>query len=138
MDLVTAIKAPIAPPVAIPGLTHNFVQWLSITALENEYATLPPSYDQIFSLTVRAPVQRLLIAYTVDLIRVLRELFDITLRPDAKLVTTWRDLKEAFETYEQSHSRQHIHRSICSKSSQDGWIVTASDIRKKLRELVNI
>ena len=96
------------------------------------------SCDPILILTVmdRAPVQRLLIAYTVDLIRVLRELFDITLRPDAKLVTTWRDLKEAFETYEQSHSRQHIHRSICSKSSQDGWIVTASDIRKKLRELL--
>ena len=88
-------------------------------------------------LTSRAPVQRLLFAYTVDLIRVLRELFDITLRPDSKPVITWPDLKEACETYEQSPSRRHIHKSICSYTSQDGWILTANDLSNKLRELLN-
>ena len=38
VDLVIADDA-IAPPVAILGLTFNFVQWLSTTVLENEYAT---------------------------------------------------------------------------------------------------
>jgi len=118
VDLVTA-DDPVAPPVAILGLTFNFVQWLSTTVLENE-----------------APVQRLLIAYTVDLIRVLRELFDITLRPGSNLATTWPDLKEAFETYERSPSRRQIHRSICTNTPQDGWIVTPTDIRTKLRELL--
>jgi len=122
VNLVTA-PAPdelIAPPVAILGLTFKFVQWLSTSVLVNE-----------------APVQRLLFAYTVDLIRVLRELFDITLRPDAELTTTWPDLKEAFETYERSPSRRHIHKSICSYTPQDGWILTAKDLTNKLRELLN-
>jgi hypothetical protein len=95
------------------------------------------SCDLILILAAdRAPVQRLLIAYTVDLIRVLRELFDITLRPGSNLATTWPDLKEAFETYEQSPSRRYIHESICSNTPRDGWMVTASDIRKKVRELL--
>jgi len=55
VSLVTAASAPIAPPVAILGLTYIFLQWLSTTVLEN----LPD-------------VQHLLIAYTVDLISVLR------------------------------------------------------------------
>jgi len=119
VDLVTATEAPIAPPVAILGLTFKFVQWLSTTVLEKE-----------------PPVQRLLFAYTVDLIRVLRELFDITLRPGQNLAITWPDIKEAFETYERSPSRRQIHKSICSMTPQDGWIVTPSDIRAKLRELL--
>ena len=97
---------------------------------------IAPSYDQIFSLMVRAPVQRLLIAYTVDLIRVLRELFDFALRPGSKLTIAWSDVREALETYARSPSRQDIHRSICSNALQDGWIVTASDVGKKLRELL--
>ena len=88
-------------------------------------------------LTDRAPVQRLLFAYTVDLIRVLRELFDITLRPNAELTTNWSDLKEAFETYQRSPSRQYIHKSICSYTPHDGWILTANDLTNKLRELLN-
>jgi hypothetical protein len=70
----------------------------------------------------------------VDLIRVLRELFDVTLGADAKLTTNWSDLKEAFERYERSPSRQHIHKSICSYTPPDGWILTANDLSNKLRE----
>jgi len=120
VNLVTSSNELIAPPVAILGLTFQFVQWLSTTVLVNE-----------------APVQRLLFAYTVDLIRVLRELFDITLRPDAELTTNWPDLKEAFETYERSPSRRQIHTSIRSYTQRDGWILTPNDIHNKLRELVN-
>ena len=40
VSLVTAASAPIAPPVAILGLTYLFVQWLSTAVLENMYATL--------------------------------------------------------------------------------------------------
>jgi len=120
VNLVTTTDELIAPPVAILGLTFPFVQWLSTTVLVNE-----------------APVQRLLFAYTVDLIRVLRELFDITLRPNAEFTTNWSDLKEAFETYERSPSRRHIHKSICSYTPQDGWILTANDLCNKLRELLS-
>jgi hypothetical protein len=87
-------------------------------------------------MMARPSVQRLLIAYTVDLISVLRELFDLTLQPDKALATTWQELKEAFEAYERSPSRQRIHKSICSKSAQGEQIVTADDIREKVRDLV--
>jgi len=119
VSLVTAASAPIAPPVAILGLTYIFVQWLSTAVLENI-----PS------------VQRLLIAYTVDLISIMRELFDLTLQPNKVLATTWQELKEAFEAYERSPSRQRIHNSICSRSTQGEQIVTADGIREKIRDLV--
>ena len=37
VSLVTAASAPIAPPVAILGLTYIFLQWLSTSVLENMY-----------------------------------------------------------------------------------------------------
>jgi hypothetical protein len=120
VSLVTAASAPIAPPVAILGLTYIFLQWLSTTVLEN----IPE-------------VQRFLIAYTVDLISVLRELFDLTLQPALALTTTWQELREAFETYERSSSRQRIHGIICSKSPQGEQILTADGINEKVRVLVN-
>ncbi|KAH8986813.1 hypothetical protein EDB86DRAFT_2832575 [Lactarius hatsudake] len=112
VELVTAAPAPIAPPVAILGLSYLFVKWLSTTHLESI-----PS------------VQRLLIAYTVDLVGVLRELFDITLRPDLALTTTWKELQVAFESYERSYSRQHIHNSIYSNTAR-GQQMTVEDISK--------
>ncbi|KAH8986799.1 hypothetical protein EDB86DRAFT_3245998 [Lactarius hatsudake] len=98
VKLATA-SAPIVPPVAILGLSYTFVEWLSTTLLEEV-----PS------------VQRLLIAYVVDLVGVLRELFDITLRPDLALTPTWKELQAAFESYERSYSRQRIHNSIYSNT----------------------
>ncbi len=87
---------------------------------------------------VRPAVQRLLIAYTVDLISVLRELFDITLRPELALTTTWTELKEAFETYERSFSRQRIHNNISSKTPRGEQMLTADDISKKVRDLLEV
>ncbi|KAH9168560.1 hypothetical protein EDB89DRAFT_2245147 [Lactarius sanguifluus] len=101
VELVTAAPEPIAPPVAILGLSYIFVKWLSTTHLEST-----PS------------VQRLLIAYTVDLVGVLKELFDVTLKPDLALTPTWKELQMAFEVYERSYSRQRIHNSIYSDTTQ--------------------
>ncbi|KAH9045199.1 hypothetical protein EDB85DRAFT_2270248 [Lactarius pseudohatsudake] len=110
----------IAPPVAILGSVDIFVQWLSTTVLENV-----PS------------VQRVLIAYTVDLVSVLVELFGITLRPEFAFMTTWTELQTAFEAYEGSPSRQRIRESICSKTTRDDEkILTAGGISRKLRELL--
>ena len=39
VSLATAASAPIAPPVAILGLTYIFLHWLSTTVLENMYVT---------------------------------------------------------------------------------------------------
>ncbi|KAH9022715.1 hypothetical protein EDB84DRAFT_1678396 [Lactarius hengduanensis] len=118
VKLATA-SAPIVPPVAILGLSYTFVEWLSTTLLENV-----PS------------VQRLLIAYIVDLVGVLRELFDITLRPDLALTTTWKELQAAFESYERSNSRQRIHNSIYSNTMR-GQQMTVDDISRMISELLS-
>ena len=140
VTLATSASNLIAPPVAVLGLTYTFVQWLSTTALDNVYAafcSFIPLYILIFigGQWGRAAVQKLLIAYTVDLIRVLRELFDITLRPDLALTTTWTELRAAFEAYEQSQARQRIHHKIC-RTSQGDRTLTADDICNKVRELL--
>ena len=92
-------------------------------------------YILILLVMSRSSVHRLVIAYTVDLIRVLRELFDITLRPDLALATGWTELQAAFEAYERSHSRLRIHKRICTKSGQDETL-SADDISQKVRELL--
>ena len=130
VSLVTAASAPIAPPVAILGLTYIFVHWLSSAVLENMYASLPICKIRYLSMMTRPSVQRPLVAYTVDLISVLRQLFDLTLQPDKALATTWQELKEAFEAYQRSPSCQDIHNTICSNSAQ------GEDIREKVRDLV--
>ena len=84
----------------------------------------------------RAAVQRLLIAYTVDLICVLRELFDITLRPELALTTTWTELRAAVEVHERSEARQRIHKRICAMTPQGENTLTAEDICNKVREFL--
>ena len=39
VSLVTAVSAPIAPPVAILGLTYVFLNWLSTAVLENVFVS---------------------------------------------------------------------------------------------------
>ena len=85
----------------------------------------------------RPSVQRVLIAYTVDLISVLRKLFDITLigrSPGSVLTITWTELQEAFETYE--ISRKRIHARILSMSTHDEKTLTPDDLGEKVRELL--
>ena len=61
-------------------------------------------------------------AYTVDLIRVLESLFDFAIVPNLSGRTTWPVLKEAFEAYERSDSRQQTHHQICANFQQDRQI----------------
>ena len=87
-------------------------------------------------MTTRPEVQRLLIAYTVDLVNVLKELFDITLSPALALTTTWKELREAFEAYEHSSSRQRVHNVIRSKALQGKCILTADGFMETVSALV--
>jgi len=109
-----------AASVAILGLTYFFVRWLSSAARN-------PS---------RSSVQSLLVAYTVDLISVLKSLFDFTLNPRLSGTMTWEVLKEAFEAYERSNSRQRIHDRVRSNFQQGGRILDLDSIPVKVDELL--
>lgn len=78
--------------------------------------------------------QRLLFAYIVDLIKVLIELFNITIRVELALTTTPSSLEEAFDAYEKSSSRQRIHDSIRSKK----FMLTTGEIRREIRRLLEV
>ena len=86
----------------------------------------------------RPSVQRLLIAYTVDLISVLRKLFDITLRgrsPGSTITITWAELQGAFQEYEDS--RKRIHARIGSEErTRDESTMSEDDLRERVRELL--
>ena len=136
VTLVTAATAPIFPPVAIFGTTFIFVRWLSTAVLENVYASLP--ILTFFSLLVmsRPSVQRLLVAYIVDLICVLKELLNVVLRPELAHTITWTELQEALVAYEQTDCRQRVHSSICSKISLTGPILTTEGISRIVQEML--
>jgi hypothetical protein len=119
VTLITAASAPIAPPAAILGLTYLFVKWLSDAVLDNAI-----------------PVQRLFMAYTVDLIKVLESLFDFVMAPTLSGRTTWLVLKEAFEAYERSDSRQRTHRQICANFQQDRQIHNLNSFDRVIHELL--
>ena len=82
----------------------------------------------------RSEVQRLLIAYIVDLVKVLTELFDITIRVESALTTNMVDLHEAFETYEKSDSRRSIHESIRSNKPMK----SVGEISREIRQLLEL
>lgn len=84
----------------------------------------------------RPEVQRLLIAYTVDLVNVLKELFYFTLKPSLALTATWEEVREAFEAYERSSSRQRAHNVIRSEFLQGGCILTADGFTERASALV--
>ena len=81
-----------------------------------------------------AEAQRLLFAYIVDLIKVLIELFNITISVKLALTTTPSSLEEAFDAYEKSSSRQSIHESIRSKK----FMLTTGEIRREIRRLLEV
>lgn len=116
VTLMTAASSAFAPPVAILGLTYVFLEWLSDAILEN-----------------KPRVQQLLMAYTADLMKVLRELFYFTLKPDLTLTVNWDGLKEAFATYEYSSSRQNIHNTIRSNTH----ILSPDLVDDQLHELLD-
>ena len=138
VTLATAATAPVFPPVAVLGPTFIFVHWLSTAVLENMYVSLPMTHPYILFLLVmaRPSVQRLLIAYMVDLICVLKELLNVVCRPESAHAITWTELQEALVACEQTDRRQRVHNSICSKIPLDGPILTVDGIGRMVRELL--
>jgi hypothetical protein len=57
--------------------------------------------------------------YAVDLTTLLKSLFEVRLKSDTEKTISWLELKEAYEAYEHSGSRQGIHRRICATFQQD-------------------
>jgi hypothetical protein len=94
----------------------------------------PSRYLDLLFVMDRSEAQRVLIAYIVDLIMVLIELFNITIRLELALTVTWDSLQEAFESYEKSSSRQRIHESIRSRKP----MVTTGEIRREIRRLLEV
>ncbi|KAJ7227748.1 hypothetical protein C8J57DRAFT_1584917 [Mycena rebaudengoi] len=120
VTLCTAASAAIAPPVAILGLTYFFVSWISNAVLENS-----------------PQVERVLIAYTVDLILVLEELFKMVLQPKAAGRASWNDLREAFEAYHRTTSQSTVHGAV-SDLVENRWplVTDLNLLRKSMDELV--
>ncbi|KAF8130885.1 hypothetical protein K438DRAFT_1740001 [Mycena galopus ATCC 62051] len=120
VSLCTAVTSAIAPPVAILGLTFFFVSWISNTVLDNTPA-----------------VQRVLIAYTVDLIMVLQELFKITLQPKSHGSVSWPDLQEAFEAYQRTTSQRTVHSAVSDLVEKRGQLsMDLTVIRESVKEML--
>ncbi|KAJ7243858.1 hypothetical protein B0H12DRAFT_1130266 [Mycena haematopus] len=120
VTLVTAATASFAPPAAILGLTFLFVKWISNAALDEA-----------------SDIHRVLIAYTVDLILVLEELFKIALQPKVFGRISWKELEQAFDAYQLTESPSRIHSDIRALVEQRGGLnVELSLIRKGLEALV--
>ena len=74
--------------------------------------------------------QRLLISYTVDLISVLRNLFN------TGLTATWDGLQGAYEVYEGSGSRKNLHGRVLSNIMQGGHLLNKDEMSGMVRELL--
>jgi len=111
--------APVPSPMAAIGLTNLFVTWFSTAVLDN-----------------RHPAQRLLTAYTADLITVLKSLFDIVIMSSFSGTTTWIALKDAFQASGQSDPHQQIHRRIWADFPHDQQIRDADAFHRLLRGLL--
>lgn len=75
--------------------------------------------------------------YTIDLVSVLKSLFDFTLKRDLAGTTNWEVLKVAFEDYERSNKRKEIHD--CCRSLYDGnnQILTRENFRQAIKKLLD-
>jgi len=120
VSLVAATTAPIAPPAAILGLSYVFAKWVSETILEK----IPE-------------VERMIMAYTIDLILVLKSLFGFTLKPDLAGSTNWNVLKEAFEDYERSSNVQQNHNYCRSALQQHDRNLDRDGLRNNIRKLLD-
>ena len=75
--------------------------------------------------------------YTIDLISVLKSLFDFTLKPDLVGTTNWEVLKEAFEDYERSNKRRELHDSCRSLYERSSRILTRDVFRQTVKGLLD-
>jgi len=74
-------------------------------------------------------------AYTTDLITVLKSLFDVE-KPSFSEGTMWPELNRVFQTYEQLDPREQIHRRICAKFQHDQQSSDPGSFHRELCELL--
>ena len=92
------------------------------------------SFHLILTLmAARSWLQRFLITYTVDLLSVLRGLFDPGLTASS---ATWGGLQGAYEVYERSGSRQNLHSRIVSNIAPGGHVLNKVGMDGMVRELL--
>jgi len=81
--------------------------------------------------------RRMLVTYIVDLVKVLIELFNITLTRTVKVdsvpTTSWKELNLAVEAYKSSPSCQSIHQRVRSKEQ---WI--GDDVGIEISHLLEV
>jgi hypothetical protein len=77
-----------------------------------------------------------MMAYTVDLILVLKSLFNFTLMPNLAGSATWKELKEAFEVYERSQIIHENHSACRSAFPQNDRTLDQEAFRAKIREIL--
>ncbi|KAF7338928.1 hypothetical protein MVEN_01968800 [Mycena venus] len=111
VTLCTAASATLAPPAAVLGLTYLFLKWLSNATLDNN-----------------PEVRRVMIAYTVDMILILEELFKFTLVPTSDGIVTWKLLQEAFEAHHRTTAQNSVHTDIATRVEQTWRLDTNQDI----------
>ena len=93
-----------------------------------------PNFDQ--RVPVRPSVERLIMAYTIDLILVLKSYFDFTLmKPDLAGKADWNVIREAFEAYERTSERQKNHGAYRS-AFQGNKSLGRDAFQAKIRELL--
>ncbi|KAH9015511.1 hypothetical protein EDB85DRAFT_810210 [Lactarius pseudohatsudake] len=112
--LVTSASPPTQPLESILDFAPNFMQSFSTAVLENT-----------------SGLQRFLMTYTVNLVSVLRKLFDTTVT----LTATWDGVQEAYGAYEQSGSRQNLHDRLLSTTARGGHVLTKGDMDGVFRGL---
>ncbi|KAJ7455489.1 hypothetical protein FB451DRAFT_1277952 [Mycena latifolia] len=92
--LCNTASAAIAPPIAILGITVLFLKWISDAVLDN---------------TPKA--KRVLIAYTVDLLLVLEELFNMTLPIESPAISL-PIMQLAFQAYDSQRMGDKVVRDL--------------------------
>lgn len=75
-------------------------------------------------------------AYTADLITVLKSVFDIVIISSFSGTTTWFALKDVFRASEQSDPHHQIHRRICADFQRDQQFRDPNSFRQFLRQLL--
>ncbi|KAJ7869221.1 hypothetical protein B0H14DRAFT_2728299 [Mycena olivaceomarginata] len=137
VQLCATASAAFAQPAAILGLSFAFFKWILDAVCDNVYISVI-STQIFFSPIFRRPeVQRVFIAYTVDLILVLRELFDFTLQPQKAGRVTWDDLGEAWAAYHRTPSQAEVHSKITELvKKHKGLSADSTAIRMNVGELV--
>ena len=76
-------------------------------------------------------------AYTINLISVLKSLFDNTLKPDLVGTTNWEVLEEAFGDYERLNKRRKMYTSCRPLYASNNRILTRDPFRRTVEKLLD-